>query len=739
MASVSGGNGNSTPPDLSGYVTRTDFDAAVPGRFTNLTDVYSNGIPSARGDQWMDDGTGKIMRVPNAIWGTSGKLSRLLAGTGGSTPPSIVNTALPAGQVGVAYSATITATGGALDSASKYDWKIVVNSVPGGATAATLPTGMTFAPAAGSGSATSPYGRAVSATLSGTLTSAVSGTYGVTITVQDALENTASLTANIIIAASAAPLTFTMPALPNAKCGTAYSQSLASAVSGGTGPYTFTAASFADGLAINTAGLITGTCTTPQQVAISVTVTDGATSLTRSGTILIESQATVRFDLADLIGPEGGSYTYAGLAGRPSTVTPSYNVAQINARVGSALGAGVPVGKGGLYSSQGTIESPGTIMIGAAAGATTSGTLIFGQNLNNWDCGNVIFKLAANQPTNAPVINGVANLNNSGARILQTNNLSLAQRYLRIDGNSGNQITSDATNPVWGFYCFGITDSTTTGPRYGTYIISNLRGSQADSSTTSSPVDNNIHTEVFHMQSVSGYGGDNMIVTVENTDGVTPVTKTASGCAWQYTFNPDLVTNLKITGLNVNHGFGTYAGGTFQIAAGSSMTNCSHGFNIETGVGTSKGAYPTKSVTIGTNGGGVDQVTTTGCDYGIICIANNTGNAYAAASIQLGVVRTYGHTSIDDDIPFGHSQTAPVTGYFLTDMHVTDPITSAIKINTTYNSTIHTTVADKITLTTCTVHWTGTVGRQMRPGTTDALGYFPAGAATGVTGRLTVV
>lgn len=719
--------------DVSDYVTLQQFTDAVPGKFVDLTDVYANGLASARGDQWMDDGAGNLMRVPKAIWTDTAKRDRLLAGTGGSSPIRIVNTALSAGQVGVVYSQTVTSTGGAIDTNSYREWKIV----------GSLPTGLTFAPADGLNSGPSPYGRAVSATITGTPAAAQQGTYSVTITVRDALENTATLTANIVIAAAAAALVFTMPTLPNAKCGTAYSQSLASAVSGGTGPYTFTVATYTDGLAINSSGLITGTTTTPQQVSISVTVTDFLmASLTRSGTILIESQATVRFDLADLIGAAGGAYTYTGLAGRPSTVDPAYNVTQLNSRASQAAGNGAA---GGLYSSQGTIASPGTIMIGNTAGATSwNAPLLVGAACRNWDCGNVEFKLANTQP-------GVPVSSNVAASLLTNTSPGASQVYLRFNGNSANQPTTTTGNPTYGSYSHGVRWWTPTAAVKGTFVIKNVRGVVGGNVAGQA-------TEVFHGQIFGGQGGDNIILTLNTDDGTTnPINNSASGFKWQYTVNSSAnaspVSTVLATCTNVRHGIGGYALGNLQVETGSAFTDCGSAWNIEAGVCNST-SYPSRNVTIGRAAGATNgQVTTTRCgtDWASTRYnGNNTGNARADATIQIGSVTVWGHDSVDDCSSIFIVGTAPNTGYVFHNQRVTQPTliagsnrssVAALEYGSGANSTGHLTNSAKTTLVAsnggsevgCTVHWTGTVGRQCRPGANDAAGY------ANTTGTYTVV
>ncbi len=156
---------------------------------------------------------------------------------------SIATASLPNGTVGVAYSQTIAASGGA----APYSWSIVAGSSPAGT--ALNPT---------------------SGTLSGTPTSSASFTF--TVQVTDSSSNTASKPFTVVIASGV--IISTAPALPTGSVGMAYSQPLAA--SGGTPPYSWAIASgsLPAGLALSAAGVISGTPTATATATFAIQATD---------------------------------------------------------------------------------------------------------------------------------------------------------------------------------------------------------------------------------------------------------------------------------------------------------------------------------------------------------------------------------------------------------------------------------------------------------------------------------
>jgi len=185
--------------------------------------------------------------------------------------PSITTSSLPGGDVGVAYSHTLTATGGT----TPYTWTVSIGTLPGG---------LTLTPSTG--------------LISGTPTTAATSNFSVTL--KDSVNGTAG-PQSLSIAINPS-LSITTTSLPGGEVGVAYSQTLAA--TGGTAPFTWslTSGTLPGGLTlIPSTGVISGTPTTAGgPVSFSVTVKDsvGGTSLAKSlsitiGTGLIITTATV--------------------------------------------------------------------------------------------------------------------------------------------------------------------------------------------------------------------------------------------------------------------------------------------------------------------------------------------------------------------------------------------------------------------------------------------------------------
>ena len=154
---------------------------------------------------------------------------------------------LPNGGIGMAYSQTLTASGGT----APYTFNVVSGA---------LPPGLTLTP-------------------SGMLAGApsTSGSFTFTVTATDANGCAGSQTYTIVINATMCPtITVSPTSLPAPNVGVAYSQVLTA--SGGTAPYTFIVISGAlpPGLTLSTAGLLTGTPSSAGNFVFTVRATDAA-------------------------------------------------------------------------------------------------------------------------------------------------------------------------------------------------------------------------------------------------------------------------------------------------------------------------------------------------------------------------------------------------------------------------------------------------------------------------------
>ena len=163
---------------------------------------------------------------------------------------AITTTTLPAGTIGTAYSATLTASGGT----PAYKWAIASGALPGGISLASA-TGI----------------------ISGTPTA--SGTFNFTVSLTDSASTPVTVTQAYTLIINAMSPTITATTLPNGTSGTAYSQQLTYSGGNGSTP-TFTLASGAlpPGLTLSTGGLISGTPTNAaagNKYTFTVTVTVG--------------------------------------------------------------------------------------------------------------------------------------------------------------------------------------------------------------------------------------------------------------------------------------------------------------------------------------------------------------------------------------------------------------------------------------------------------------------------------
>ena len=165
---------------------------------------------------------------------------------GSACPTITVNPAtLPGGQVGVAYSQTVTGSGGT----GPYTFAVTSGSLPNGLTLAS------------------------GGLLSGTPTTA--NTFNFTITATDSNNCTGSQAYSVTIAPAACPTITVNPAsLPDGTVGVAYSQTISG--SGGTGPYTFavTLGSLPTGLTLSAAGSLSGTPTASGTFNFTIRATD---------------------------------------------------------------------------------------------------------------------------------------------------------------------------------------------------------------------------------------------------------------------------------------------------------------------------------------------------------------------------------------------------------------------------------------------------------------------------------
>jgi Putative Ig domain len=251
---------------------------------------------------------------------------------------AIMTTSLPAAQVGVAYTATLVASGGS----SPYTW-----SVAGGA----LPTGLSLSATTGviSGTPTTATSNAaVSFAVAASGSPAQTNTVALALTVNPV----ANTSTSSVSAQSATPITIATASLPAGTVGVAYSASLAA--TGGTAPYTWHIASGAlpTGLAVSAAtGVISGTPTTAvTNSPITFSVADSGTPAQTQSVVLSLSvtSSTPAVSITTTSLPKGmvGSTYAATLAASGGTAPYTWRIASGALPAGLTFGAATGVVSG---------------------------------------------------------------------------------------------------------------------------------------------------------------------------------------------------------------------------------------------------------------------------------------------------------------------------------------------------------------------------------------------------------
>ena len=167
----------------------------------------------------------------------------------GTTPVQVTTSSLPSGQVSVAYSSSLAGSGGV----SPYSWSISSGS---------LPAGLTLNSSSGA--------------ITGTPSQAGSSAF--TVQLSDSSIPAQTVLANFTIAVTAAnqPVSITTSSLPAGETSSAYTATLTA--SGGIAPYSWSVASGAlpTGLALSSAGTISGTPSQNGNFSFSVQVKDSS-------------------------------------------------------------------------------------------------------------------------------------------------------------------------------------------------------------------------------------------------------------------------------------------------------------------------------------------------------------------------------------------------------------------------------------------------------------------------------
>lgn len=255
---------------------------------------------------------------------------------------TITTTTLPAASVGVAYSQTLTATGGT----APYNWNLYSGSI----VASALPPGLTLSTAG---------------VVSGTPTTA--GTYGPTIRVVDSAGHEAYQTYSFPVVSGIAIST---TSLPNGAVGSAYSQTLAAI--GGTAPYLWTtvAGTVPPGLTLSTSGVLSGTPTVNGTFTFTARVADAiSATVNKSFTVLITG-AALSVTTSSLAGGSPGVFYSQTLLASGGTAPYTWSLS------GGTLTAGLTLSTSGVISGVPTANgtSTFTVRVTDAAGGSAIAT-----------------------------------------------------------------------------------------------------------------------------------------------------------------------------------------------------------------------------------------------------------------------------------------------------------------------------------------------------------------------------
>ncbi|WP_430511847.1 beta strand repeat-containing protein [Pannonibacter phragmitetus] len=260
--------------------------------------------------------------------------------------------ALTAGQVGTAYSQSVSASGGT----GPYTYALT----------GSLPAGLSLNTSTGE--------------ISGTPTTVENPNF--TITATDA--NNATGNAAYSLQINAAPVTITLSpaagALTAGQVGTAYSQSVSA--SGGTGPYTYAlTGSLPAGLSLNTStGEISGTPTTVENPNFTITATDANNATGNAAYSLQINAAPVTITLS----PAAGALT-AGQVGTAysQSVSASGGTGPYTYAVTGSLPAGLSLNTNtGEISGTPTTAGTATFTVTATDANTNTGDAAYSLNVN---------------------------------------------------------------------------------------------------------------------------------------------------------------------------------------------------------------------------------------------------------------------------------------------------------------------------------------------------------------------
>ncbi|HWX65383.1 MAG TPA: putative Ig domain-containing protein [Rhodanobacter sp.] len=245
---------------------------------------------------------------------------------------------LPAATLHAAYSQNVTASGGTAPYTFNHT--------------GTLPTGLSLSSAG---------------VLSGTPSSA--GTFNFTISATDSTTGTGPFVGSqaYSITVSAPVIAISPPTLPHAQTGVAYSQALIA--SGGLSPYTFavTGGTLPAGIALSSAGTLSGTPTEGGSHSITVTATDSNGDSGSIALTLVVDAPSIALAPASLVAANVGTSYSQGITASGGTAPYTFSLQS------GSLPAGLTLASNGAVSGTPTATGTFNITVQATDSSTGSG------------------------------------------------------------------------------------------------------------------------------------------------------------------------------------------------------------------------------------------------------------------------------------------------------------------------------------------------------------------------------
>ena len=376
------------------------ISAAPPGLSIDSTTGVLSGIPTSTGTY-----TFIVRADEGAPFGNNGvttlvatKAFSLNISSSGSSSLTISTPSLASGATGQSYSQTVIATGG---------------SPPYSFTATGLPMGLKIANSGGI-----------------TGTPGADGNYTVVVTVTDSKSNQISRSFPLVINSS---LTIVTTSLNKGSNGQSYFHAIS--VTGGTPPYVFSGSGFPSGLAITSAGNISGTPSQTGTFAVEIDVTDAVKHFASAQfSLIISTLPSISTSSPLPVGSPGTAYsqTFAATGG----LAP-YNFFILPTGASNPLPPGLTLAKTGALSGTPTASGVYTFTVQVVDANQNSGTksfqLTIGQSTQSLTVSPLSLQFSGPSGGDVPGGQNVV-ISNSGALAHSALRLTMAMEALRLRG-----------------------------------------------------------------------------------------------------------------------------------------------------------------------------------------------------------------------------------------------------------------------------------------------------------------